>query len=141
MMSAIHRITAPAMRPFPGAMAWLLAFAAIAAGAPAGTSRAANYPASRHGGAYMYNYYIPPAPGTTPWAPCWSPDGKWIAVAMQGSIWKIDPKTGDAAELTQSAAYASSPTWSPDGKWIVYTADHDGARIQLEAVGVASGDS
>ena len=39
------------------------------------------YPAARHGGNYMYNYYLPPAPSTSPWAPAWSPDGKWIAVA------------------------------------------------------------
>jgi hypothetical protein len=43
-----------------------------------------------------FNYYIPPAPATTPWAPAWSPDGKWIAVGMYGSIWKVDPKTGVA---------------------------------------------
>ena len=61
---------------------------------------AAEYPASKHGGTYMFNYYIPPAPSTTPWAPAWSPDGKWIAVGMYGSIWKVDPKTGVAFELT-----------------------------------------
>jgi WD40-like Beta Propeller Repeat len=37
------------------------------------------YPTVKHGTLYMYNYYISPAPGSTPWAPCWSPDGKWIA--------------------------------------------------------------
>lgn len=26
----------------------------------------------------MWNYYIPPAPGTTDWAPRWSLDGRWI---------------------------------------------------------------
>ena len=48
-----------------------------------------DYPASRHGGTYMFNYYLPPAPSATAWSPAWSPDGKWIAVAMQGSIWKV----------------------------------------------------
>ena len=32
------------------------------------------YPAARHGGNYMHNYYFPPAPSSTPWAPAWSPD-------------------------------------------------------------------
>src|SRR5688572_28759627 len=41
----------------------------------------APYPAAKHGGNYMFNYCLPPAPSTTPWAPAWSPDGKWIAVA------------------------------------------------------------
>jgi hypothetical protein len=101
---------------------------------------AGRYAAARHGGPYMWNYYIPPAPGSSPWAPCWSPDGKRIAAAMQGSIWIVDPQTGEAAETTSTNGYASSPTWSPDGKWIVYTADYNHRRIQLETVNVSSGD-
>ena len=46
----------------------------------AARAASAEYPASKHGGTYMFNYYIPPAPSTTPWAPTWSPDGRWIAV-------------------------------------------------------------
>src|SRR5688572_7257383 len=48
------------------------------------------YPAARQGGNYMHNYYFPPAPSSTPWAPAWSPDGKTLAVAISGSIWTID---------------------------------------------------
>src|SRR5213594_4951180 len=84
------------------------------------------YPAARTGGSYMFNYYLPPAGSSTPWWPSWSPDGKWIAVAMYGSIWKVDPQTGVAYELTYNRKYHSSPAWSPDGKWIVYTANDDG---------------
>ena len=100
-----------------------------------------DYPASKHGGTYMFNYYLPPAPSSSAWAPAWSPDGKWIAVAMQGSIWKVDPGTGIAVEVSYNAKYHSSPTWSRDGKWIVYTADDDGSSIQLEAVNVETGAS
>src|SRR5688500_2414757 len=89
----------------------------------------------------MFNYYLPPAPSASAWAPAWSPDGKWIAVAMQGSIWKVDPATGTAFEVSYGPKYHSSPTWSPDGKWIVYTADDDGSTIQLEAVNVATGEA
>jgi hypothetical protein len=99
------------------------------------------YPASRHGGNYMFNYYLPPAPSGTPWAPCWSPDGKHVAVAMQGSLWKVDPATGTAEELTYSRRYHSSPDWSRDGKWIVYTADDGHRRIQLEILNVQTGES
>ncbi|HZT33307.1 MAG TPA: CehA/McbA family metallohydrolase [Bryobacteraceae bacterium] len=99
------------------------------------------YPASRHGSSYMWNYYFPPSPSTTPWAPAWSPDGKWIAVGMYGSIWKVDPKSGDATELTYSRKYHSSPAFSPDGKWLVYTADDDGKDIQLEILNVATGET
>ncbi|MGH9338490.1 MAG: CehA/McbA family metallohydrolase [Acidobacteriota bacterium] len=99
------------------------------------------YPGARHGGNYMYNFYFPPAPSTTPWAPAWSPDGKFIAVAMYGSIWKVDPGTGNASELTYNLKYHSSPDWSPDGKWIIYTADDDGKTIQLEILNVESGET
>ncbi len=99
------------------------------------------YPAVKHGTLYMYNYYVPPAPGSTPWAPCWSPDGKTIAVGMQGSIWRVDPDTGNAVELTNTTAYANSPDWSSDGKWIVYTADYKGHRVQLEILNISTGES
>ncbi|MFQ5740428.1 MAG: CehA/McbA family metallohydrolase [Acidobacteriota bacterium] len=100
----------------------------------------AQYPSARHGGNYMHNYYLPPAPSSTPWAPCWSPDGRWIAVAMNGSIWKVDPSTGVAWELTDGKKYHSSPSWSPDGKWILYTADDDAQTIQLEIVNLETGE-
>jgi TolB protein len=99
------------------------------------------YPAATQGANYMHNYYLPPAPSTTPWAPEWSPDGKWIAVAMQGSIWRVDPATGAATELTYNRRYHSSPAFSPDGKWIVYTAEDGLKRIQLEILNVATGES
>jgi TolB protein len=90
------------------------------------------YPAARMGGQYMHNYYIPPAPGSTPWAPAWAPDGRSIAVSMQGSIWQVDVATGAAEELTYNRHYHSSPAYSPDGKWLVYTADHNAQSVGLE---------
>jgi len=99
------------------------------------------YPASKHGGNYMFNFHFPPAPSSTPWGPDWSPDGKWIAVAMNGSIWKVDPESGGAWELTYNKKYHSLPNVSPDGKWIVYTADDGGQTIQLEIVNVDTGES
>ncbi len=101
----------------------------------------APYPASKHGGNYMFNYYLPPAPSTTPWAPAWSPDGKWLAVAMYGSIWRVDPRTATATELTYSSKYHSSPALSSDGEWLVYTADDDGRSIQLETLNLKSGET
>ena len=116
--------------------------AVAAAGAPRAHAQAGSYPAARHGGNYMRNFYLPPAPSSTPWAPSWAPDGASIAVAMSGSIWRVDPETGAAEELTYSPdAYHSSPDWSPDGRWIVYTADYDGRRVQLEMLEVATGET
>ena len=99
------------------------------------------YPNARTGGNYMHNYYFPPAPGSTPWAPAWSPDGKSIAVAMSGSIWRVDPASGVAHEVTYDAKYHSMPDWSPDGNWIVYTADDGGTTIQLAIVNVTTGET
>ena len=103
--------------------------------------RARSYPSSGHGGNYMFNFYFPPAPSSTPWAPDWSPGGSLIAVAMSGSIWTVDPDTGRSEEVTYSEKYHSSPDWSPDGRWIVYTADDGGQTIQLEIVEVSTGRS
>ncbi|MDT8321831.1 MAG: CehA/McbA family metallohydrolase [Xanthomonadales bacterium] len=99
------------------------------------------YPPALSGGNYMHNFYFPPAPSSTPWAPAWSPDGKWLAFAMQGSIWKVAPGGGAAFELTHGKTYHSSPDWSPDGRWIVYTADHDREHIQLEVLDTRSGET
>ncbi len=99
------------------------------------------YPSARHGGNYMHNFYFSPTPSSTPWAPDWAPDGSSIAVAMNGSIWQVDPETGRADELTYSATYHASPDWSPDGNWIIYTADDGGQTIQLEILDVDTGVS
>src|SRR5687768_12805300 len=98
------------------------------------------YPSMKYRSNYLSSYYLSHAPNTTPWWPSWSPDGKWIAVAMYGSIWKVDPKTGVAEELTYNKKIHSSPDWSPDGKWIVYTADDNWKSIQLEVVNVSTGE-
>ncbi|MBK9168996.1 MAG: CehA/McbA family metallohydrolase [Bryobacterales bacterium] len=88
---------------------------------------------------YTYNYYYPPAPSSTPWAPAWSPDGKLVTVSMQGSLWNVDPGTGVATELAADGRYDSSPHWSPDGKWIVYTSEAPGQSIQLAILDVRTG--
>jgi len=114
---------------------------ALAAGSLLIGQEGRSYPDARTGGNYMHNYYLPPAPSSTPWAPAWSPDGKWIAVAMSGSIWKVDPASGVAHEITYDEKYHSMPDWSPDGNWIIYTADNGGTTIQLAIVNVVTGET
>jgi len=94
---------------------------------------------ARYGGNYMHNYHLAPAPSSTPWAPAWAPDGRAVAVAMAGSIWRVDIADGAAEELTASATYHSQPTWSPDGRWIVYTAEDASRSVHLEALDLQSG--
>jgi TolB protein len=99
------------------------------------------YPATRMGGNYMHNYYLPPAPSSTPWYPSWAPDGESIAIAMQGSIWNVNVATGLAVELVAGSKYYSSPNYSPDGRWLLYTADDHGASIQLELLDLQTGET
>lgn len=115
--------------------------AATSASTPLVEAQDAAYPSARHGGNYMFNFYLPPAPSSTAWAPAWAPDGDRIAVAMNGSIWSVDPSTGIADELTYGATYHSLPDWSPDGRWIIYTADDGGTTIQLAIVNTQTGES
>ena len=71
------------------------------------------YAGAAQGSTYMHNYYLPPAPSSTPWAPAWAPDGKTVAIGLYGSIWRVDVNTGVAAELTYNSRYHSMPAWSP----------------------------
>ena len=87
--------------------------------------------------AYVPECYLPQITNG-PNFPTWSPDGKQIAFAMKGSIWRIQLGEGTAYELTTGASYDSQPTWSPDGKWIVYTAEQN-ERIHLKLLDLATG--
>jgi TolB protein len=98
------------------------------------------YPALRYQSNYLSSYYLSHAPFTRPWFPAWSPDGKWLAVSLDGSIWRVNPETAVAEQLTEDRKLHSSPAWSPDGRWIVYTAEDNWQSIQLEILNVATGE-
>ncbi len=98
------------------------------------------HPVAKTGGNYMLNYYLPPSGSSTPWWPSWSPDGKALAFAMDGSIWRIRVGESTAEEIVYAPEYLSSPEWSPDGRWVAYTAD-DGRAIHLRLLELASGRS
>ncbi|WP_263385108.1 amidohydrolase family protein [Granulicella arctica] len=55
-----------------------------------------------------------------------SPDGKTVAMDMQGSIWTIPASGGVAKRITSLFNDARQPTWSPDGKWITFFGYLDG---------------
>src|SRR5258706_6373495 len=45
-----------------------------------------------------------------------SPDGRTLAIDMQGSIWTL-PSTGGAAKrITDAFNHPPTPPWSPDGR-------------------------
>ena len=55
-----------------------------------------------------------------------SPDGRTLAVDLQGSIWTLPSTGGAATRITDIFNDARQPTWSPDGKWITFFAYRDG---------------
>jgi Tol biopolymer transport system component len=55
-----------------------------------------------------------------------SPDGKALAVDMQGSIWTLPASGGTAKRITALFNDARQPVWSPDGKWITFFGYLDG---------------
>src|SRR5260370_16982817 len=85
----------------------------LALGAPAARPQRPENPASKHGGTYMFSYYLPQTPTATPSCPAWSPDGRWRAVSMYGSIWKVDPRNAVSYDPTSNPTLLSPPTSSP----------------------------
>jgi Tol biopolymer transport system component len=55
-----------------------------------------------------------------------SPDGKYLAVDLQGSLWIIPAKGGRGTLITDYFNDARQPVWSPDGKTLAYFAYRDG---------------
>src|SRR5271163_1220646 len=55
-----------------------------------------------------------------------SPDGKTLAMDMQGSIWTLPASGGTAKRITGLFNDARQPVWSPDGKWITFFGYLDG---------------
>ena len=57
-----------------------------------GAQERGGYPAADHGGNYMHNFYIPPAPSSTPWYPAWHPVDETLKEATR--LW---PQAEDLA--------------------------------------------
>lgn len=55
-----------------------------------------------------------------------SPDGRTLAVDLQGSIWTVPVSGGALKRITDVFGDARQPVWSPDGRWITFFAYRDG---------------
>jgi hypothetical protein len=83
--------------------------------------------------------YLPQVTGG-PGSVCWSPDGREIAYAMQGTLWRQEVGSATARQITDGPGYHHQPDWSPDGRFIAYAAYHDDA-VELMLLDVAGGRS
>jgi Tol biopolymer transport system component len=69
-----------------------------------------------------------------------SPDGRSLAVDLQGSIWTLPAGGGALTRITDVYGDARQPAWSPDGRWIAFFAYRDGG-YDLWAVSADGGES
>ena len=88
---------------------------------------------------YYREMYLPQAVSGVS-SPAWSPDGRELAVSIEGALWRVDPATGIAQQLCDGPGYDHQPDWSPDGRWLAYSSYRDDA-LELRALELASGRS
>jgi Tol biopolymer transport system component len=125
------------MKKFAAASLFVLAVASASSGASA---QLATLPAGEHLAFDVHE-------GTS-MSVAASPDGRMLAVDMQGSLWVIPAKGGRARRITDYYNDARQPVWSPDGKRLayfayragtydLYTAAPDGSDVRMLTEGVA----
>ncbi len=86
---------------------------------------------------YHREMYLPQATSGVS-SPVWSPDGKELAVSIEGALWRIELATGVARQLTNGPGYDYQPDWSPDGRLLAFSSYRDDA-IELRVLELASG--
>src|SRR6266550_2644791 len=70
-----------------------------------------------------------------------SPDRRWLAIDLLGSLWILPMQGGQAKRITPELLEARQPTWSPDsqslafqgyddGAWHIYVIPRDGGDVR-----------
>jgi TolB protein len=86
---------------------------------------------------YLEGYELP-IMNAGPMDPAPSPAGDQLAFSARGWLWLMDPETGDARRITDSAGMDSRPEWSPSGSDIVFIRD-SGSQLSIVSINVGSG--
>ncbi len=55
-----------------------------------------------------------------------SPDGRWLAIDLQGSLWIVPAAGGRARRISGLFDDIRQPVWSPDGRRIAFFGYRDG---------------
>ncbi len=80
---------------------------------------------------YYREMYLPQAT-SGPGSVAWSPDGRELVYSMQGTLWRQQPGSTVAEQLTAGDGYDYQPDWSPDGRFIVYASYiHDSVELWI----------
>jgi dipeptidyl aminopeptidase/acylaminoacyl peptidase len=81
---------------------------------------------------YYFREMFLPQVSTGPQGAAWSPDGRSLVYAMQGSLWRQDLESTTAVQLTAGPGYDHQPDFAPDGRSIVFARyDRDAVELQL----------
>ncbi len=75
---------------------------------------------------------------TGPSSVTWSPDGKEVIFAMNGSLWRQTLGTSVAHQITWGHGYDHQPDWSPDGKQVVFVR-YENDALELQVLDLATG--
>jgi hypothetical protein len=114
--------------------------AALASLAPAASLFAQREPVLRQiklPHSYYYREMYLPQATSGPSSAAWSPDGRTLIYAMQGSLWRQRLGDTTAEQVTSGPGYDYQPDWSPDGSQVVYVSYRNDA-MDLRVLNVAT---
>lgn len=117
-----------------------IGLAALAVPAPASAQWTNRYSKLSDFGHHVYlEQHELPILADGPTDPAPGPDGKSLAFAAKGWIWRLDLASGVATRLTDGASVDSRPRWSPDGDRLALVRD-SGRDTSIVILSLADGD-
>ncbi|HKQ97278.1 MAG TPA: CehA/McbA family metallohydrolase [Candidatus Polarisedimenticolia bacterium] len=87
---------------------------------------------------YYYREMYLPQVLSGPSSADWSPDGRDLVLAMQGSLWIHRLGSGETRILTDGPGYDSQPSWSPAGRFVAYASYRDD-QVELRLLDLENG--